>query len=145
MPRSSEAERRRDIHRRRSGDFAVAAPIGDDFAVAAPISDVVEHLDAISRSPIIAFVLDEIADKALPPKVDRLALPWLRFSRLLDDVVTRTTADLRLSRPQEADGARSVPGAVDLRWRRSEGAGRTARDTGNPRIGRHRAGRCPQA
>lgn len=57
------------------------------FAVSAPVDEVATHLDALARSPILAFLPDEIADRALPPLADKEPLTWLGLSRLLDAFV----------------------------------------------------------
>ncbi|MGH3564900.1 MAG: hypothetical protein ACRDRH_02465 [Pseudonocardia sp.] len=61
------------------------------FAASAPANEVADHLRALARSPILAFVPDEIADRVVPASEPHEPLTWLGLSQLLDDVLHVTS------------------------------------------------------
>ena len=57
------------------------------FAVTASADDLAVHLDSLARSPIVAFLPNEIVERIAPMIATNVAFSWLQLGRILDDVV----------------------------------------------------------
>jgi hypothetical protein len=76
------------------------------FAVATPVSRVASNLWSIALSPIIGFLPEEVAHKALPPANGGQPIDWNAFTRALDNVLHVHT--------QPSDAIRTLVRSADL-------------------------------